>query len=124
MALSYRAQQGPQSVTAHARLPRLHEVLQPLVVDRGMDAFAPAQLRHRNLAADAFHQDADLVFGTEAPTRGSLGLADQTAGGFCRPGCALRLALRIHFVVHDHPSPAAMAGRVRLPALASLAAPV
>src|ERR1035437_6962071 len=51
------------------------------LVHRGMDAFAAAQLGHRDLATDAFHQDADLVFGAETPARGLLGFADQTAGG-------------------------------------------
>jgi hypothetical protein len=33
--------------------------------------------RHRDLATDAFHQDADLVFGTETQASGLLGFADQ-----------------------------------------------
>jgi hypothetical protein len=109
---------------SHDLLPHFRRDVTLQLVHRGMDAFAAAQLGHRDLATDAFHQDADLVFGTETPARGLLGFADQTAGGFCRAGCALRWDLRIDFVVHDHPSPASVAGRVRLPALASLAAAV
>jgi hypothetical protein len=61
----------PASLSLHippkTPLPRLHEVLQPLVVDGGVYRFSAADHRHRLIAPNAFHHNADLILGTELP---------------------------------------------------------
>jgi hypothetical protein len=54
-----------QAVIPHARFARLHEVLQPLVVIRGMDAFPARQFRQRHLAAHPFHSRCGSCFRQE-----------------------------------------------------------
>jgi len=52
-------------VAQQTPLPRLQEVLAPVVVQVRADALAPAQLGDRLLAAQTFQDDPDLLFGGE-----------------------------------------------------------
>jgi hypothetical protein len=66
-------------VPAHPPFAGLHEVLQPLVVDRGVNPLAPAQLRDRDLSPDPFQHDADLLLGGKLASGNLPGAADHGA---------------------------------------------
>ena len=52
-------------ITQQAALAGLEELLRPVVVKVWADAFATAQLGDGLLTAEAFQNDADLLFGRE-----------------------------------------------------------
>src|SRR5436190_737700 len=77
-------------IPAQAVLARLHEILQPLVVDGRMNPLATAQLCHRNLRTHTFEQDADLLFVRKSSAAGLFGAADQSARRIPRTRCCAR----------------------------------
>jgi hypothetical protein len=74
----------PGRVALEPGFASFHEVLHPGVVNMGMNAFAAAKLRHRDLAFHAFQHDADLVFGRVFLLGAPLHLLDEAV-------CALTL---------------------------------
>jgi hypothetical protein len=48
-------------------LARLEEILAPAVIEVGGDAFSATEFGHALLTAQAFENDADLLFGRELP---------------------------------------------------------
>lgn len=67
-------------IILQARLAGLHDGLEPLVVDVGVDALSPAGRVHRLVATDAFHEDPDLLLGCVPATGGLAYPADQLPG--------------------------------------------
>jgi len=69
------------------RFACLHEVLEPLVIDRGMDAFAAPLFGDGDFSPHSFDHDADLVLGNRCRVA-CLGLADQSSCGLGGAGRA------------------------------------
>ena len=57
------AGRGPRGVAGEPPLAGFQELLRPAVIEALGNAFAPAQLGDRVLAAQAVQDDADLLFG-------------------------------------------------------------
>lgn len=72
--------------TPHPPLAGLHEIFQPLVIDRAVYPFVPTQLRDCNSSPDPFAHDADLLFGGKLPSGHLAGAANQLARRLPRPG--------------------------------------
>ena len=77
----------PGRIARQPLLARLEEVLRPAVIQVLDDPLAPAQLGDALLAAQALQNDADLVFGTEVPSRRTTDVPyDLLCRRFCRAG--------------------------------------
>jgi len=95
---------------------RLHEVLQPRVVHRGVNPLPPAQLCHGDLPANISQENREFLFGGKAPPARLLRPADQRAGDLTRstlstawlvdsltlPGRGLHRARRGSSAQHSH----------------------
>src|SRR5512141_2152035 len=74
--LDLAARCGPRGVARKPSLARFEELFGPAVIQALGNAFAPAQLGDRVLAAQAVQNDADLLFGRELTPRGTADVLD------------------------------------------------
>jgi hypothetical protein len=70
-----------------------HEVLQPLVIDVGADAFSAAEDADGYFSADALDENPDFLLRSEAASRDLLGVANQL----------LSVLVGLIWVVINHP---------------------